>query len=218
MLVRIGVRNPDLLLPAVQPMAVGSAYGSSPWTTVVHLQLLDSNQNPVALAFTPAAGDTPPAQINLDAQTIATALWTIGPDQTAQLAAGAYTLAATVDWNGGRIFATPVQIAVQDPPDPPDPLQERRRVRLFASFALWNHDSAAARATVEQALRAAPDDIHLLELEGDIRAGDGDFARAFVYYSAAAHAFEKAFPTAQEAPGNLYQKRMNAMIQFAGAN
>jgi hypothetical protein len=217
MLLRLGVRHLGLLQPPVQPIPLAATDGASPWTNAVHLQLLDANNNTASITFTPA-GDTPPSQVILDAQTIASALWTVAPDQTAQLAAGAYTLAAAIDWNGGRILAAPVRIDVQDPPDPPDPRQESRRVRLLANFALWNGDSAGARATVEQALAAAPDDIHLLELEGDIWAAGGDFARAFVYYSAAAQAFENASPAPREAPGDLYQKRMNAMIQFAGAD
>ena len=83
LLLRIGVRNPDLLQAVLQPMAVASPDGAGPWSTSVHFQLLDFNQNPVAFSFAPAGDDTPPAQIDLDAGTIASARWTVSPEQTA---------------------------------------------------------------------------------------------------------------------------------------
>jgi hypothetical protein len=148
-----------------------------------------------------------PAELRLERDASADAVWWLDGAETAALADGRYTLVAEL----GAAASPPAAVTLTPEPTPLTRERAReKRLRVIA-LLLLRGDRAAARSEVDALLREEPDDLAALEVSGDLYAAEGRTTEALDAYSRALHVFFERNPKPPEPPVALLEKRQAVM-------
>jgi len=102
----------------------------------------------------------------------------LSPEETRQLAAGAYRVVAVIDAQSSPLQSDPVEVQVQDEPRDVSPAQRSRRQEVWAAYWWLRGDHQQALEQIEERLKDAPGDVSMFALKADLLAQTGDIESA----------------------------------------
>ena len=211
LLLEVSLMHPDYLNTsvAVEPVTVGTE--SKPWTGALSLEVVDEEGKSQSWPMQPAGA--PAGLVTLDSEAFSTAYWMLGPEQTARLQEGAYTVAAHLDTSSfsggwqGNLSSVPATIRVEKAPARLSPEQESTRAQMLAGHASLLGKRSEAMSYLDELLADQPDNIGALEFKGDLLAEEGKASEALDAYNQAIKTFYEQNDDPQEAPTILAQKQ-----------
>lgn len=217
LLLEVAVGHPDAWRAEQEgrtpaPLSIIPAAGG--WDSLVKVRLFGPGQKELALPLVQVA--RPEGALILDAKApVHTLRWHLGPEETRTLTPGDYVGYARLEapsgaqeggWTG-RLDSGTVHFQVVDEPSSLTPELAESKTTLFAQYALYQGNPAAAQATLEAHLATQPDSPSVLAFLAQLVESTGDLQRAYSLYGAAIEAHHRKRPKASHPPMGLMERQ-----------
>jgi hypothetical protein len=137
--------------------------------------------------------------------------WALAPGQTVTIPAGEYTLRVR-----GPTTAPAARVTILASSTPTTSAQQDEGLRLQVSYLWRTGDRDAAKRTLADAIKAAPDHVGLLMLEGDLLMAGSEYGAAADAYASAMDARARAVQDGEDDPPTLLMAKWHAATTKAG--
>jgi tetratricopeptide (TPR) repeat protein len=211
LLVEVNLMHPDVMRSDVLAQSIVVGAEGKPWTGDLKIQVVNAKGESQSWPLHSAGAPT--GAVTLDGETISTAHWWLGVEETAALAEGDYAVTGVLDtrntgsgWQGS-IETVPASLHISKAPAKLSPEEQSLNTEMLAAQAVVRGDIPLAISQLDALLAKQPDNISAMEFKGDLLAEQGKIKEALDIYNKAIKTFTEKYPDAEEPPTILMQKQ-----------
>jgi uncharacterized protein (TIGR03437 family) len=174
------------------------------WTQALSLTVTD--QNGASQSWPVQLVQPASANLSLSGINTAEAVWLVAPASTASIAAGTYSLSATLDttstaaggaWSGSAV-SSGAAVTMEDEPASLSSEDEATKYLAFAAYARLKGDTQGAGSALDTLIARQPSMLEAYKEKADLLASAGNYADALTLYQQTLTNFLAANPNAAE--------------------